>query len=165
MLSCIRDQGCHAARPRGALPPRSSWLWKGALPTRVNGDTHWSGAALFLTGTCQVSACTYVHMLWARRITPVLRIKKKLHKPGQQHTHNMHLVCTCVGKRLVLPHSFRHCTVAPTEPPQTQKPQNKEKNIKVILTILFSKKKPQTPSGQISRRREGGEEGGEGKRK
>lgn len=101
MLSCIKDQECHAARPRGDLPradQRSSWLWKGALPTRVNGETHCSGAALFLTGTCQVSACTYVHMLRAHRITPVLWIKKELYKPGLQHTHNMHLVCTVWGK-------------------------------------------------------------------
>lgn len=112
------------------------------LPTVAMGR-HCCGAALFPSGTCQVSACSSVRMLSMCRITSMLWIYKKTHKPGLRFTHYTQLVCTCAGQRLVFPHlnpqSFTHCIRAPTEPPEAQKPQDKGKNIitTVITSIFF----------------------------
>jgi len=88
-------------------------------------ESYCSGPALFLTETCQVSACFCMHMLSMCKITVMLQIYKKPHKVGLQYAHNTRLVCTCAVERLVFPHlnprSFTCCTMAPTELPQAQK--------------------------------------------
>lgn len=67
-------------------------------------ESYCSGPVLFLTETCQVSACFCMHMLSMCKITVMLQIYKKPHKVGLQYAHNTRLVCTCAVERLLFPH-------------------------------------------------------------
>lgn len=60
-------------------------------------ESYCSGPVLFLTETCQVSACFCVHMLSMCKITVMLQIYKKPHKLGLQYTHSLYLCSAKVG--------------------------------------------------------------------
>lgn len=56
-------------------------------------ESYCSGPVLFLTETCQVSACFCVHMLSMCKITVMLQIYKKPHKLGLQYTQPVPVQC------------------------------------------------------------------------